>query len=316
MVGFCFQPHRKISLDDFSPKPDNLQTNYYSAGYLSKAVLQTSNDISPEEMIKDIFIGGGCFEATNITYQGKKVSRGTFSQGEGAIDMESGIMLSTDNIRLANGPNNKPDAGRDFLYNNPPGDIDLARLIPQQNTIITDVTILEFDFIPTTDNISFQYLFASEEYCEYVNDEFNDVFGFFVSDPGINGSFSNNAENIALIPGSSDNVSINTVNYSTYSNFYQNNVYQGPFYDLFFDGEGCKSGELNGTPVAPNEIQYDGFTKVLTARSAVIPCNTYYIKLVIGDVGDGELDSAVFLKANSFNSGNLAELSIETPTSG
>ena len=84
---------------------------------------------------------------------------------------------------------------------------------------MTDVAILEFDFTPTTDHVSFEYAFASEEYCDYVNSEYNDVFGFFISGPGINGS-----KNIALIPGSSDNVAINSVNFTKNDQYYRDNT--------------------------------------------------------------------------------------------
>jgi len=52
-----------------------------------------------------------------------------------------------------------------------------------------DASILEFDFIPQSDTLKFNYIFGSEEYPEYVNSGYNDVFGFFISGPGIAGPF-------------------------------------------------------------------------------------------------------------------------------
>jgi gliding motility-associated-like protein len=277
-----------------------------SSRSVNMAGIQTSSDISPEEMIQDIFIGGGCFEAKNITYKGKDKARGSFSQGMSSIAMEDGIILTTGLAKNAHGPNNSPETSHNHTIFSPRGDDDLQKLIANASNRVKDVAIIEFDFIPTTDSISFEYLFASEEYCDYVGAEFNDVFGFFISGPGINGPFSNNAQNIALIPGTSDFVSINSVNFTRNSNFYQTNVHKG-FQDPF---SGCTAAESNATPVAPNDIQYDGFTTILKAYAQVIPCQTYHIKLAIGDVVDGEFDSAVFLKANSFKAGNGAEVSV------
>ena len=41
--------------------------------------------------------------------------------------------------------------------------------------LANDAAVLEFDFIPTSDSISFKYVFGSEEYLEWVN-SFNDAF--------------------------------------------------------------------------------------------------------------------------------------------
>ena len=76
-----------------------------------------------------------------------------------------------------------------------------------------DAAVLEFDFIPTGDSLSFNYSFGSDEYNEYVCGSVNDAFGFFLSGPGINGAYSNNAINLAIIPETDGTpVTINSVN--------------------------------------------------------------------------------------------------------
>lgn len=87
-------------------------------------------------------------------------------------------------------------------------DPDLAFIESQQRC----VAVLEFDFIPTGDSISFRFVFGSEEYPEYVCSQYNDVFGFFLSGPGIDGSFTNNAINLGVLPNSTVPIAINTVN--------------------------------------------------------------------------------------------------------
>ena len=77
------------------------------------------------------------------------------------------------------------------------GDADLDALIPGFWTF--DACILEFDFVPQSPTVSLKYVFSSEEYNEFVDSEFNDVFGFFVD--GVN---------CAKINGSS--TAINNVN--------------------------------------------------------------------------------------------------------
>ncbi|MBK7408805.1 MAG: choice-of-anchor L domain-containing protein [Saprospirales bacterium] len=172
--------------------------------------------------------------------------------------------------------------------------------------------MLEFDFQPTVSQIEFRYVFASEEYCDYVNSTFNDVFGFFISGPGISGPYSNNGINIAVLPGfigGGTPVSINNVNHITNSAYYVGNIPAG---SSQLSNPNC-AGHPIAVPPATLECQYDGFTKVLTAVANVIPCETYHIKLAVGDAGDNAFDSAVFLASNSFNAGGKAEVAATVP---
>ena len=101
-------------------------------------------------------------------------------------------------------------------------DVDLVKLATGP---VFDVVGIEFDFVPLDSFVNFRYVFASDEYCEYVGEKFNDVFGFFVSGPGINGSFNNKGQNVALVPGSNAFVSINTINSSQNALFYSDNMH-------------------------------------------------------------------------------------------
>ena len=65
---------------------------------------------------------------------------------------------------------------------------------------VNNVTVLEFDFVAESETVSFNYVFGSSEYAGYTCTQFNDIFGFFLSGPGINGIYSDNAVNLALVP--------------------------------------------------------------------------------------------------------------------
>ncbi len=195
------------------------------------------------------------------------------------IGMENGIILTNGSAEDAEGPDSAGGTATDLLAN---GDADLDSLLTTTGIsfVTQDACVLEFDVYAPTDMLSFNYSFGSEEYPEFAppnSNTFNDVFGFFISGPGISGPF-NGAENIALIPDTTIFVSINNLNAVTNNQYYVDN------------NEGLC-------------VEYDAFTTVLTASAEVIPCETYHIKLAIADVGDGVFDSGVFIQAQSLSTG-------------
>lgn len=262
--------------------------------------LEINPNFTPQQLIEDIFIGGGCFDVFNIQPIGGTNSdqgRGYFSSGFDGINLMDGVILSTGNVVDAPGPNTSESIGSVLGGGGDP-DLDLLGV-----GNVNDVVGIEFDFTPTIDQIEFRYVFASEEYCEFVNTPFNDVFGFFISGPGINGTFTNNAENIALLPNG-DPTTISNVNHLTNSGFFRANDVVG-------------INNCNPFPAqSPNDVEYDGFTVVLVATAQVIPCETYHIRLVIGDISDGAYDSAVFLQGNSFEAGGEASVNVASSITG
>lgn len=251
--------------------------------------IQTSGGYSVESLVKDVFAKGACDNITNIRAIGSPAGIGFFENGTSTVGMDQGIIIATGPIKHAEGPNEVGDKSGNFSL--PNGDPDLAQLSTHQ---ILDAQGIEFDFTPLDSFVQFRYVFASEEYCEFVGSVYNDVFGFFVSGPGIEGPFSRNSKNVALIPGSNAYVAINSVNHTQNSNYFIRN-------ELEKDARQCGIEPLN-SPYS-QLIEYDGFTKILTATLKVIPCETYHIRFVVSDVADRHYDSAVFLEAGSFNIG-------------
>jgi len=261
--------------------------------------IQTTDSLSVEELVKNQFIRGNCRNVNNITAIGDEtLGIGQFNNGANIINLSDGILISTGDIDLAKGPNESSESS--YPFNTTSNDPDLSLLATSD---LYDATGIEFDFTPLGDRVSFRYVFASEEYCEFVGTSFNDVFGFFVSGPGINGPFEDNAINVAKLIGTNEDVSINTVNHLSNVNSYINNVTN-------LDAEAC---DITFSPEFENFIEYDGFTIPLTASFAVVPCERYHIRIVIGDVGDANLDSAVFLESNSFDLGEGVVVYAEVP---
>lgn len=255
---------------------------------------------SADQLVRDYFIKGTCRNVDNIKSFGNEGSIGYFSNGEPTLGFGNGIIISTGDVKSAEGGNSSTEKTTSFNDNRSDPDLEIFA-----SNVIFDATGIEFDFVPLSDRVTFRYVFASEEYCEFVGSIFNDLFGFFVSGPGINGPFENNAINVATLPISGEYVTINNVNHDKNSDSYIQN-------ELEEDANKC------GIPFNPSHlgtIEFDGFTIPLTATIDVIPCETYRIRLVIGDVGDDKLDSAVFLEAKSFDLGGEVTVRAEVPGS-
>ncbi len=242
--------------------------------------LSTTGSVAASTLISNILIGGNCFDVSNVTSMGSAAYRGTFANGSSNIGIDNGMVLCTGNVSTLPGPNNTEGIGTlpTVAASNDP---DLAALAGGS---LFDLSKIEFDFRPTSPVVSFDFVFGSEEYCEYVDFGFNDVFGFFISGPGIGGN-----QNIAVIPSTSTPVSIDNVSDVTNSGF--------------FVGNSLSCGGYTNAA----ECQLDGWTSVFTATANVIPCQTYHIKLAIADVGDDDYHSAVFLRANSFDAGGFVK---------
>jgi len=174
---------------------------------------------------------------------------------------------------------------------------------------ITNGGILQFDFEALGDTLVVDYMFASAEYPTFVCSNFNDAFGFFISGPGINGPYSNNSENIALIPNTNTPVAINTVNPGVSGtagspsycaqqdpNWVSNSVYYTTLYAGY-------SGET-----------YNGGTVPIEARIPLQCGETYTIKFAVGNVSDQSLNSGVYINKCRFPAVCSAKVDYEPPT--
>ncbi len=266
---------------------------YNSTEYLINGVLMSSTS-------------GNAAQNVNLSV-GTGSQIGYFNGTASNIGIDEGVILSTHGIGEAT-PQNDGNEGNGIHVADP----DLKYILeeisnssePQNNTIV-----YEFDFVAGGTEIEFEYVFASDEYSGFTCSNFNDVFGFFISGPGINGPHSNNGKNIALIPNTNTPVMINTLNSGSPSGGYSSS--------------GCSSIDPNWTSYStffvnnPSEgtVAFNGFTQVLKAKSTVECGETYHIKLAIADVGDPTQNSAVFLKKGSFEVGTPLVLGIEGQTS-
>jgi hypothetical protein len=246
-----------------------------------QAQFSISPSPNPADVVNNILLGEGV-AVSNVIFTGDPLQLGAFS-GLSGVAIPSGVILSSGAVQAANdgssvlsSTTNQNDADLLTVANS------VALLIGQDFSAyaVKDVAALEFDFVTLGNNVNFNFVFGSNEYLEYVNTSFNDVFGFFISGPGISGPYANGAENIAVVPNSDPQlpVTISSVNNVINSESYIDN---------------------------PNHIDLfvDGYTTMFTASMGnLIPGEVYHIRLAIADANDAILDSFVFLEAGSFSS--------------
>ncbi len=250
-----------------------------------------------QQLVQDVLVGTG-IQTSNVTFSGDPIQIGYFDGTGSNLGMNAGVMLATGDINVGVGPNNNDGAALpDFLcgFNYCDGDSDLDAIITPFTTF--DAAVLEFDFVPLSDTVRFNYIFASEEYPEYVCSQFNDAFAFFLTGPNPSGAPYAN-QNIALVPNTTTAVAINSINPGVVGAFGVASECSGAagslaFPQYYVDNTGGTS------------LQFDGWTTTLEAVAEVTPCVEYHIKIAIADAGDGIFDSGVFLEAASFSSGIL-----------
>ena len=274
-----------------------------------------------EEWVKKSFGGQGIILG-NITHNGNTNSAASFTSTKNILKIYNGLIISTGDAVGALGPNDRYNVSKDF-NNQIEHDENLKSL---EKGDLYDISSIEFDFVSFHNSIKFNYQFASDEYPEYVGSSFNDIFAFFVSD-------EKSTTNIAVIPGKSLPVSINTINnkdesalfinnnvfvndvnkkmFGSYSaanpNLITNKVWNG--IKSVFKKQGNKDNEESipdaellktVNPDIYQYLQYDGITQKLSAQAFVEPFKKYHLKIIIADVADNVYDSAVFLETRSF----------------
>ncbi|MFT3884496.1 MAG: choice-of-anchor L domain-containing protein [Flavobacteriales bacterium] len=317
-----------------------------------KAQLIIDQTLTPNALVQNYLLGSGVFPS-NILFNGRPgnvVARvgigpseiGRFNGANTCLGLASGIFLCTQVAQShLPGPNDRLlQYGGGVVDGPPTPDLDLSRLTGWERADslggrnIYNKAVLEFDLVPLNDMICFRYVFSSEEYERWACSKYNDVFGWFLSGPGISGPFTNNAMNIAFIPGSMSPVSINTVNSGRLDSSNANgpdtldlfrpcfnadpNWQANAQYYRYNGGQWPIHPAPGGVPqleapynTDPYYLQHNGMTVVLTASAAVLIGETYHMKMGLGNASDEQYPSAVFIERGSLKSADRFSLTVD-----
>jgi len=241
-------------------------TNLYSQ-------IEVDTTYTVKQLVEEVLFGDVISEMniSNIMFNGQDaemftVQTGKFTNGDSIVGLSDGIIITSGHATMAGDSNTVGNYGVSLfgVY----FDSDLASIASGS---INNAAVIEFDFAPTGNEFSFKYVFASEEYNEFVNSNFNDAFGLFFTDT------SGTTTNIALAQDGAY-VSINNINNSQNSSQYIDNAFNSDSLQILY----------------PN-FQFDGFTQVINASASVVIGELHHFKIAICDVSDGLYDSGVFL---------------------
>lgn len=269
-----------------------LSLSFVLATWVANAqVIQTA---TAQEAV-DFLVSGNNVTVSNISFSGDPVQLGIM-QGLAptVFPLSNAMILCTDDAR------DMDPLGLGTIITGNSGDPDLLAvassvppLIGQDFTVesVNDVAYLEFDFVSLGDQLEFRYVFGSDEYNTYINSEYNDVFGFFLSGPGISGEYSSptafpgGSINIAIVPNSNPAlpITISSVNDDINGSLFNYNMNEATF--DFIDPS----------------VQLNGFTVLLTATYPLECGETYHMRLAIADGTDDFLKSIVAFEQGSFN---------------
>ncbi|MDH6253085.1 gliding motility-associated-like protein [Chryseobacterium sp. H1D6B] len=248
------------------------------------------SNFTPEQLVKDILINGGttCSVAnvTNVTVtpnQGVTDNNrfwGYFHKGTTNFPFTDGIVLTTGYARQAG---NTAQSASASIGSGSDADL-VTATNPAPGITLFDSAVLEFDFVPNSNQVKFNYIFASEEYTSNYPCSYSDAFALLLR-PASGGPYVN----MAILPGGAGPVSMTNI------------------HPAIAGIGGCAAVNemyFAGYNSSPNIVtNYDGRTVPLTAVADVVPGQAYHFKMVLADAKDSSFDSAVFLEGGSFDIG-------------
>lgn len=222
------------------------------------------------DQLLNALLGDGVELRGNAAYVGAADAVGLFGDALPAgIGMEEGVVLSTGRVESIFTATQQTMTSTDFQT---PGDEVLECRYQRSNR---DAASLEFDFAVDDDTLYFNWLYASEEYNEVLDEPVLDVFAFFIDDvpqpigPDGEAFFGSKLINCGSPPMPDG----------------------GDYCELFVNND-----PENGGPLF--ELEYDGFTTVLTAEITGLVAGTQYRgRFVVADRSELEKDSAVLIEA-------------------
>jgi len=280
-----------FSINAQQSNPNNARNVNGTLIRVNDASVDSEANFSSEELVRQVLFTS-CANLNNFSEVAQGTATDTYNKSYGffkrtagsTFPFEAGVILSTGKAYRAANTTITSVLSDNLSYAQPESDADLETALALSTNSTKDRTIIEFDFVPSQNSFSFNFLMASEEYHGNSPCNYFDGFAFLLKQVG-----APTYTNLAVVPSTTTPISCETVHSSTQD-----------------DGTAMPCGGANETyfdVYDSGDTNFNGRTAVFTASSAVVAGQTYHIKLVVADHNNALYDSAVFLEAGSFDIG-------------
>ena len=236
--------------------------------------LPINNNASAIQMAEEMF--GAGVTVVDADYYGDRRSSGTYSNGdsisEGVTPGDSGVILSTgrtSNFTKSSGSTNTNTSNS--TSTNTSGVNNNSAFNAAAGTSTYDASFMDVEFIPDGDTLTLQFVFASEEYPEYVNSLYQDFIGVWV-----------NGQQVDLAVGDGDIDPLN-INGGNNESLFISNL----------------NDEYN--------TEMDGFTATMTLKMNVNVGEVNTLRIGIADVTDSSYDSTLLIAGDSAQTAFIAQ---------
>jgi len=240
--------------------------------------ISVDNSYTANQLV-DMLLNDACVEVSNISMS-SNISVGNFDSNNSDFPIDGGVILRSGEVvesaGVYTGQNLTTQAN-----NNTDQDLQNIANSSGQSIPVTDVAFLQFDFVPISNKVSFDFLMASNEYGEYQCIS-NDAIGFVLKNLD-----TGESTNIGVIPQTVVPVSVKNI---------RDNIYNASCVadnEEYFDTYNVSNPENSS-------VNMRGFTQIMTAQADLQPGDTYQIRFLVGDSNDAQFDTSVFLAAGSF----------------
>lgn len=254
------------------------------------------NYSTPDFFIKNYLFPAPCYEVSNITFEGNSKGMGHFTNGLDATGFDKGMVLSTGDIVHLGYQSSHPCGLQ--LRNGAAN-----RNHPELGFMVYPI-IVEFDVKAFSQKLVFEYIYGSEEYCEYLESVNYSAFALYVSGPGINGN-----PNFAKIPGTNMNITAKNINHNVNNQFYFSNLHPSTKLSTSKPCQGHPTIANTPNPAASTSgFVYDGFSKDLKVEIDITPCKTYHVKMIFTNINGVSEPAGVLIKKNECVENGSAKL--------